>query len=253
MKGSFLAVSAAAVGLAAAISACGGSSSPASPPPSAKSSASQASAATSAATSAGTSGGTSATGGATSAAPAGYQRIGGSAQGVSLAIPSSWVTVDLAEMNVKQAEKQMQIKGVSSQTVDSSLQSLKKMDGLMAEDGGSAASAPGHFATNLNAYCLASGVNESGSAGLSAMRQAITQEFEQDLHAQHIKSVDANLGGVPGLKTSYTVQSVSAGTLHATQLEVLPRAGRACYVTVTAAGQVPSAVVQAAESTMRYS
>jgi hypothetical protein len=249
MKGSFLAVSAAAVGLAAAISACGGSSSPASPPPSAKSPASQASAATSA----GTSGGTSATGGATSAAPAGYQRIGGSAQGVSLAIPSSWVTVDLAEMNVKQAEKQMQIKGVSSQTVDSSLQSLKKMDGLMAEDGGSAASAPGHFATNLNAYCLASGVNESGSAGLSAMRQAITQEFEQDLHAQHIKSVDANLGGVPGLKTSYTVQSVSAGTLHATQLEVLPRAGRACYVTVTAAGQVPSAVVQAAESTMRYS
>jgi hypothetical protein len=249
MKGSFLAVSAAAVGLAAAISACGGSSSPASPPPSAKSPASQASAATSA----GTSGGTSATGGATSAAPAGYQRIGGSAQGVSLAIPSSWVTVDLAEMNVKQAEKQMQIKGVSSQTVDSSLQSLKKMDGLMAEDGGSAASAPGHFATNLNAYCLASGVNESGSASLSAMRQAITQEFEQDLHAQHIKSVDANLGGVPGLKTSYTVQSVSAGTLHATQLEVLPRAGRACYVTVTAAGQVPSAVVQAAESTMRYS
>jgi hypothetical protein len=249
MKGSFLAVSAAAVGLAAAISACGGSSSPASPPPSAKSPASQASAATSA----GTSGGTSATGGATSAAPAGYQRIGGSAQGVSLAIPSSWVTVDLAEMNVKQAEKQMQIKGVSSQTVDSSLQSLKKMDGLMAEDGGSAGSAPGHFATNLNAYCLASGVNESGSAGLSAMRQAITQEFEQDLHAQHIKSVDANLGGVPGLKTSYTVQSVSAGTLHATQLEVLPRAGRACYVTVTAAGQVPSAVVQAAESTMRYS
>ena len=38
----------------------------------------------------------------------------------------------------------MQIKGVSSETVDSSLQSLKKLDGLMAEDGGSAASAPGH-------------------------------------------------------------------------------------------------------------
>lgn len=245
MKGSFLAVSA-AVGLAAAISACGGSSPAAS---SARSPGSQASPATSA----GPSPGTSATGGAPSAAAGGYQRIGGSAQGVSLAIPSSWVTVNLAEMNVKQAEKQMQIKGVSSETVDSSLQSLKKLDGLMAEDGGSAASAPGHFATNLNAYCLASGVTESGSAGLSSMRQTITQEFQQDLHAQNIKIVDANLGGVPGLKTSYTVESVSAGTLHATQLEVRPRAGRACYVTVTAAGQVPGAVVQAAESTMRYS
>ena len=248
MKGSFLAVSA-AVGLAAAISACGGSSPSASPASPARSPGSQASPATSA----GTSPGTPATGGAPSAATGGYQRIGGSAQGVSLAIPSSWVTVDLAEMNVKQAEKRMQIKGVSGETVDSSLQSLKKLDGLMAEDGSSAASAPGHFATNLNAYCLASGVTETGSAGLSSLRQTITQEFQQDLHAQNIKIVDANLGGVPGLKTSYTVQSVSAGTLHATQLEVRPRAGRACYVTVTAAGQVPGAVVQAAESTMRYS
>jgi hypothetical protein len=248
MKGSFLAVSA-AVGLAAAISACGGSSPSASPASPARSPGSQASPATSA----GPSPGASATGGATSPAAGAYQRIGGSAQGVSLAIPSSWVTVDLAEMNVKQAEKQMQIKGVSSETVDSSLQSLKKLDGLMAEDGSSAASAPGHFATNLNAYCLASGVTETGSAGLSSLRQTITQEFQQDLHAQNIKIVDANLGGVPGLMTSYTVQSVSAGTLHATQLEVRPRAGRACYVTVTAAGQVPGAVVQAAESTMRYS
>jgi hypothetical protein len=248
MKGSFLAVSA-AVGLAAAISACGGSSPSASPASPARSPGSQASPATSA----GPSPGASATGGATSPAAGAYQRIGGSAQGVSLAIPSSWVTVDLAEMNVKQAEKRMQIKGVSSETVDSSLQSLKKLDGLMAEDGSSAASAPGHFATNLNAYCLASGVTETGSAGLSSLRQTITQEFQQDLHAQNIKIVDANLGGVPGLETSYTVQSVSAGTLHATQLEVRPRAGRACYVTVTAAGQVPGAVVQAAESTMRYS
>jgi hypothetical protein len=248
MKGSFLAVSA-AVGLAAAISACGGSSPSASPASPARSPGSQASPATSA----GPSPGASATGGATSPAAGAYQRIGGSAQGVSLAIPSSWVTVDLAEMNVKQAEKRMQIKGVSSETVDSSLQSLKKLDGLMAEDGSSAASAPGHFATNLNAYCLASGVTETGSAGLSSLRQTITQEFQQDLHAQNIKIVDANLGGVPGLMTSYTVQSVSAGTLHATQLEVRPRAGRACYVTVTAAGQVPGAVVQAAESTMRYS
>jgi hypothetical protein len=247
MKGSFLAVSA-AVGLAAAISACGGSSPSASPASPARSPWSQASPATSA----GPSPGASATGGATSPAAGAYQRIGGSAQGVSLAIPSSWVTVDLAEMNVKQAEKRMQIKGVSSETVDSSLQSLKKLDGLMAEDGSSAASAPGHFATNLNAYCLASGVTETGSAGLSSLRQTITQEFQQDLHAQNIKIVDANLGGVPGLETSYTVQSVSAGTLHATQLEVRPRAGRACYVTVTAAGQVPGAVVQAAESTMQY-
>jgi hypothetical protein len=247
MKGSFLAVSA-AVGLAAAISACGGSSPSASPASPARSPGSQASPATSA----GPSPGASATGGATSPAAGAYQRIGGSAQGVSLAIPSSWVTVDLAEMNVKQAEKRMQIKGVSSETVDSSLQSLKKLDGLMAEDGSSAASAPGHFATNLNAYCLASGVTETGSAGLSSLRQTITQEFQQDLHAQNIKIVDANLGGVPGLETSYTVQSVSAGTLHATQLEVRPRAGRACYVTVTAAGQVPGAVVQAAESTMQY-
>ena len=55
-------------------------------------------------------------------------------------------------------------------------------------------------------------MTESGSAGLSSMRQTIAEEFRQDLHAQNIKIVDANLGGIPGLKTSYTVESVSAGT-----------------------------------------
>src|SRR5258707_9181608 len=92
MKASILAVSMAAIGLAVAVSACGGSasttqasSSPTTGPPAGAAPAAPAS--------------------ASAAVPAGYQRIGGAAQGLSLAVPRSWVTINFAQQSIQQGLK----------------------------------------------------------------------------------------------------------------------------------------------------
>ena len=66
-----------------------------------------------------------------------------------------------------------------------------------------------------------------------------------------ITQQDVEIGGVPGVQTSYTLSTSVAGTLHA-QLEVLPKPERGCFVTLTAGGPVPSAVLTVLASSVRY-
>lgn len=228
---SFLAACAAAIGLAAAVAACGSSAA--------------ASSALRAATG-------SVLASASTSGPAGYKRVGGAAQGISVAIPSSWVTVNLAQLNQQQALKQMGLKGVSQATLSQNLQALIKLRAVFAADLKSAASSPGHFATNINAYCSNSGTSDAGSAGVPLLRQSAEAELPQVLHAQHVTVSEVKIGGVPGVQVGYTLTSTTSGTLHAAQLEVLPKPGRACFVTLTAAGPLPGGVLPTAAATAQY-
>jgi hypothetical protein len=228
---SFLAAGAAAIGLAAAIAASAAPAAASSaPPPTAGSF--QTSASTN--------------------VPAGYQRVGGATQGISIAIPSSWATVNLAKLNLKQALKQMGLKGVSQATLSQNLQALIKLKAIFAADLKSVSSSPGHFATNINAYCSKSGTSQTGSAGIPLLRESAKEELPQVLHAQHITVTEVKIGGVPGVQVGYTLASTTSGTLHATQLEVLPKQGRACFVTLTASGPLPSGVLRTAAATAQF-
>jgi hypothetical protein len=237
MKGSVLAASVAAIGLAAAVSACGGSAST-TQTSSSPTSGAPASASTSPAS-------------APAAAPAGYQRIGGTAQGVSLAVPSSWVTVNFAQQTMQQAIRRIGLHGISQATLTRDMQALQKLHAVYAVDIKSTASSPGHFSTNVNAYCTNSGITESGSAGVPILRQSAATELQQ-IGGQNLSQTNLKVGGVPGLRTSYTLSTSGAGTLHAAQLEVLPKPDRACFVTLTAAGQLPSAVLARIAPSVRY-
>jgi hypothetical protein len=227
---SFLAACAAAIGLAAAVAAGGGSATASSVR--AATGSFQASASTS--------------------VPAGYRRVGGAAQGISIAIPGSWVTVNLAQLNLQQALKQMGLKGVSQATLSQNLQTLIKLRAVFAADLKSVASSPRHFATNINAYCSRSGTSDTGSAGVPLLRQSAEAELPQVLHAQHVIVSEVKIGGVPGVQVGYTLTSTTSGTLHAAQLEVLPKPGRACFVTLTTTGPLPSGVLPAAAATAQY-
>ena len=184
--------------------------------------------------------------------PAGYQRIGGATQGISIAIPSSWTTVNLAQLNLRQALQQMGLKGVSQATLSQNLQALIKLKAVFAADLASIKSSPGHFATNINAYCSGSGTSASGSAGVPLLRQSAEAELPQVLHAQHVTVSELKIGGVPGVQVGYTLTSTTSGTLHAAQLEVLPKPGRACFVTLTAAGPLPAGVLPTAAATAQF-
>jgi hypothetical protein len=246
MKGSVLSAAVAAIGLAAMASACGSPASstfqPASAPPtSARASASAPASPTVPEGSALPPGGT----------PAGYQRIGGPVQGLTVAVPSSWVTVNLGVQTLREAIKKVGLHGADQATLAQTLQALQRLRAVYAVDPSSAASSPVNFSTNVNAYCLSSGMTESGSASVPRVRQLAVTELQR-LGAQNITQQDVEIGGVPGVQTSYTLSTSVAGTLHAAQLEVLPKPERACFVTLTAGGPVPSAVLTVLAPSVRY-
>jgi hypothetical protein len=240
MKGSVLAASVAAIGLAAAVSACGGSASTTQTSSTPASSA-PASASPSATTPTSES----------AAVPAGYKRIGGVAQGVSLAVPSSWVTVNFAQQTIQEAIRKIGLHGISQATLTQDMQALQKLHAIYAVDIKSAVSSPGHFSSNVNAYCTNSGVTESGSAGVPILRQSAAAELQQ-IGGHNLTQTDVQVGGVPGVQTSYTLSTSGAGTLHAAQLEVLPKPDRACFVTLTAAGPLPRAVLAQIAPSVQY-
>jgi hypothetical protein len=239
MNASVLAASVAAIGLVAAVGACGSSASTAQP-------------SSSPITRAHASTAPAAPAGASAAVPAGYRRIGGAAQGLSLAVPSSWVTVNFARQSLEQGIRKIGLHGASQATLAQALQSLQKLHAVYAVDISSMTTSPGHFVTNVSAYCTNSGMSESGSASVPLVRQVFAAELRQRVGAQNLAQKDVKIGGVAGVRTSYTLSTSGAGTLHGAQLEVLPKPGRACFVTLTAAGRLPRAVLARIALSVRY-
>jgi len=221
----------AAVGLTAVLAACGGSTASPGKPASSPS--------------------PSATATSTSAAlPAGYHRIGGPAQGVSLGVPSSWVSVNFAQQTLRQAVKKLGIHGLSQSTLTQDMQNLQKLHAVYAIDVSSIATSPHHYATNINAYCSTSGVTDTGSAGVALLRQSAVAEMQQ-IGATKLRQTDVRVGGVPGVRTAYSLSTSAEGVLRGLQLEVLPKADRACFITLTGNG-APSGLLAQIASTVQY-
>ncbi len=230
MKGLILAACAAAVGLAA----CGGGSPSPGKPASSPGHASP-----------------SATAASTSAAlPAGYHRIGGPAQGVSLGVPSSWVSVNFAQQTLQQAIEKLGIHGLSQSTLTQDMQTLEKLHAAYAIDVSSIATSPRHYATNINAYCSTSGVTDTGSAGVALLRQSAASELQQ-VGATGLSQTDVQIGGVPGVQTAYSLSTSADGVLRGRQLEVLPKPDRVCYITLTGV-RAPSSLLAQIAPTVQY-
>jgi hypothetical protein len=247
MKVSAWAAPAAAIGLAAALAGCAGSASTAA---SANSPAARASGSPASSSPASSSPASSAP--AAAAVPAGYRRISDPAQGIAFAVPRSWAVVNLAQESVQRAVQRINVQGISAQTLIKDMQTLQKLHALFVFDLKSVADSPEHFATNLDAYCISSGVTDTGTAGLPLLRQESLAAVQQ-IHAGHVAQKDVMVGGIPGLRTSYTL-STAAGTLEGQQLEVEPKPDRACFVTLTApARQFPNTVLPVVAATTVFS
>jgi hypothetical protein len=184
--------------------------------------------------------------------PAGYTRVGGAAQGIAIAAPASWVAINLAKETAENAAKEIDLSGVSASALVQDMESLQKLHGIAVYDVKSAVDSPSHFARNLNAYCAVSGVTEAGAAGVPLLKAGAAAEFEKQLGATHITQKDLKIGGVPGVETSYQLSSSTEGTIYASQLEVLPKPDKVCYVTVSVGegeslGNVPGTAAATAQ------
>lgn len=235
MKRSAAAAPAAAVILAIALGACGTHSSGLPPQPSVLPTPRASASATSPA----------------AAVPSGDRSFGGSGQGISVDIPSSWTEISTAQVAVAAAIKRISVQGVNVTTMTQAVQRMQKLKGVIAIDVASAADSPGHFATSINAYCAPSGISHSGSAGVAGLRQE-APELAQALNAYDIKTSDEEVGGIPGLLVTYEVKATGGIVVHNAQLQALPKALDACFVTLSASGQLPSSVLTTAAATAQY-
>lgn len=234
MRSKILGVLPVAIGVAVAVSACSSPASTARPAPShpARPAASPTTA-------------------AAAAVPAGFRRVGGAAQGISIVVPASWVAIDLAKQSIQQGAKAIQIKGVSSSTLIQDMEQLQKFHAVEVFDIQAVTSGASHFATNMSAYCSSSGVNNTGSSGIPLMKQSIAGQLNQ-VGAKNLTQQDVTIGGVPGVQTSYQLSSAT-GTIFGTQLEVLPAPNRACFATLTGtAGQFPVADMKIVAATAQF-
>ena len=153
---------------------------------------------------------------------------------------------------MQRAAQRLKVQGISAQQLIQDMQTLQKLHALFVFDLKSAVDSPEHFATNLDAYCISSGVTDTGTAGLPLLRQESLAAMQQ-IHAGHVAQKDMEIGGIPGLRTTYTLSS-AAGTLKGQQLEVEPKPDRACFVTLTApARQFPNAVLPVVAATTVFS
>jgi hypothetical protein len=174
------------------------------------------------------------------------------AQGISIAAPASWVTVNLAKESVESAASKIGLSGFSASALVQDMQSLQKLHAIFVFDVKSAVDTPQHFARNLNAYCTASGVTDVGAAGVPLLKTAASAEFEK-AGATHITQRALEIGGVPGVETSYHLSSSSEGTIYGSQLEVLPKPDKACFATVTAGqGESEGNVLSVAAATAQF-
>ncbi|MEU0483544.1 hypothetical protein ABZ260_30695 [Streptosporangium sp. NPDC006013] len=87
--------------------------------------------------------------------PNGFKPIGGPANGVSVAVPKEWVTIDLTKDDLNKGLKSSGLSGPTLEQAKKSLQTLVDNKGIWAADPESAKTSPNGFPTNLNGFCQA--------------------------------------------------------------------------------------------------
>lgn len=157
--------------------------------------------------------------------------------------------VNLAQETIQSAASKLHVHGISASTIVQDMEALQKLHAVFVIDVKSAIDSPQHVSPNLNAYCTDSGVTDVGAAGVPLIKTVGAAEFEK-LGATDITQKDLDIGGLPGLETSYKLSSSSAGTIDESQLEVLPKPDKACFVTVT--GESEGNVVSVAAATAEF-
>jgi hypothetical protein len=154
------------------------------------------------------------------------------------------VPIDPSSQSVQQGVNKLHVKGMSTAQITQAVQQVEKQHGVIVFDLHNAG-------TNMNAYCTESGDNDTGSAAVPFIEQAISSQLGQ-YGAQDVTQKSATIGGVPGVRTSYHLPA-SGVTFYGGQLEVAPKPDRICFVTLTGSRDYfPASDLSVAAATARF-
>jgi hypothetical protein len=192
--------------------------------------------------------------GSPGAVPGGYGRVGGAAEGISVAVPDSWVPVNLTQETAASAASRLGLFGkVTASEIAQAVEVWQQWHGIFVLDVKYGVANPEKFAPNLNAYCHASGTADVGADAVLLVKAAVVSVYENKLGGTHLTQKDLTIGGVPGFETSYQLSTSKMGTVYQSQLVVLPKPGDACFVTVSVGAGVPAGnVISTAAATAQF-
>lgn len=160
-----------------------------------------------------------------SAVPGGFKRIGGAANGVSVAVPKTWSGFDLTQADLQRGLKQLGLSGTALRQLQQSLQTLASNKAIWAADRKSIQASPNKFATNLNGFCQPGNV-----ASPEQLISAVKQELGQ-INAKVSTAAEVTVDGGKAVRVLYTFPNRGI-EIKGTQYYVLAQ-GRTCSVTLS--------------------
>jgi hypothetical protein len=163
------------------------------------------------------------------APPAGYRWDGSPTQGIWVAIPETWVAVNLAKLSLRQAEKRFATTGVDSAAMQADLANLKKQGALFFADLASYAKSKHGFTTNASAFCPAAGAVPAGTS-IPDLEAEMRAEYAS-IKAQVLSVSPATVPGGQAFQAKLILTSTSGYDITGLQVVILSTAGQTCFVT----------------------
>jgi hypothetical protein len=163
---------------------------------------------------------------ATGDLPSGFKRIGGTVNGVLVAVPESWTTVDLAVEDTAKAVERLGLTGPALEQAKTGLRALAASKAVYALDPESTAQSRNRFPTNLNGFC-----QPSVGATAKMLIDAATSQLAT-IKAKVSDATEVPLGATRAVRIKYTLP---AGTMEVkgTQYYVPSDKGKTCIVTLS--------------------
>ncbi|MEU8384211.1 hypothetical protein [Streptosporangium sp. NPDC048865] len=157
--------------------------------------------------------------------PEGFKRIGGPANGVTVAIPEKWVALDLTKDDLDEGLKNSGLSGPTLEQAKKSLETLVDNNGLWASDAASAKRSRNGFPTNLNAFC---------QAGRQISTEQLLRETRSQLEQLNAKVVETGKVRIGSREAARIVYSFETNDVQVrgTQYYV-PVEDRTCIVTLS--------------------
>jgi hypothetical protein len=163
------------------------------------------------------------------APPAGYRWDGSPTQGIWVAIPQTWVALNLAKLSLHQATRRFATTGVDTAAMQADLANLKKQGALFFADLASYAKSKHSFTTNASAFCPATGAVPAGTS-IPDLEAEMRAEYSS-IKARVLSVSPATVAGGQAFQAKLILTSTSGYDITELQVVILSTAGQTCFVT----------------------
>jgi hypothetical protein len=164
------------------------------------------------------------------AAPAGYKWAGSDTMLVWVAIPQTWVALDLAQVSVGQATREFATTGIGYGTLRADLAALKQEGALFFADPGSGTTSAHGFTTNATALCQPRTGNSGLPDTIAGLEAAMRAEYAQ-IKARVSTVAPASVAGGKAFAARLTLTASAGYRLTELQVVALSDSGRTCIIT----------------------